>query len=52
VTGRRALWKQLTPLDPASVFSIDPVRIAPDGKSYVYSYRRMLSELYLVDGLK
>ncbi len=52
VTGRRALWKQLTPLDPAGVFSIDPIRIAPDGKSYVYSYRRLLSELYLVDGLK
>src|SRR5712692_1975609 len=51
-TGRREAWRQLTPLDPAGVFSIDPVRIAADGKSYVYSYRRMLSELYLVDGLK
>jgi hypothetical protein len=51
-TGRREAWKQLTPIDPAGVFSIDPVRISADGKSYVYSYRRMLSELYLVDGLK
>jgi Tol biopolymer transport system component len=51
-TGRRELWKQLTPLDPAGVFSIDPVLITPDGKAYVYSYRRMLSELYLVEGLR
>ncbi len=51
-SGRREPWKQLTPLDPAGVFSIDPVRLSADGKSYVYSYRRLLSELYLVDGLK
>ncbi len=51
-SGRRELVKQLTPLDPAGVFSIDPVRITPDGKAYVYSYRRLLSELYLVEGLK
>jgi hypothetical protein len=51
-TGRRELWKRLTPLDPAGVFSIDPVLITPDGKAYVYSYRRMLSELYLVEGLR
>lgn len=24
----------------------------PDGKAYVYGYRRMLSDLYVVDGLK
>ena len=51
-SGRREAWKQLTPLDPAGVFSIDPVRLSADGKSYVYSYRRLLSELFLVDGLR
>jgi Tol biopolymer transport system component len=50
-TGKRELVRQLTPLDPAGVFSIDPIRMTPDGKSYVYSYRRLLSDLYLVEGL-
>jgi len=51
-TGRRELVKQITPLDPAGVFSIDPILMTRDGKTYVYSYRRLLSELYLVEGLK
>ena len=50
--GKRELVRQLNPLDPAGVFSIDPIRMTPDGKSYVYSYRRLLSDLYLVEGLK
>ncbi len=40
------------PADPAGVNSLAPILHTPDGKSYVYSYRRELSELYLVDGLK
>jgi hypothetical protein len=51
-TGRRELVKQVTPLDPAGVFSIDPILMTRDGKAYVYSYRRHLSELYFVEGLK
>ena len=51
-TGRRELVRQLTPLDPAGVFSIDPILMTRDGKAYVYSYRRHISELYFVEGLK
>jgi tRNA A-37 threonylcarbamoyl transferase component Bud32/Tol biopolymer transport system component len=51
-TGRREPWKQLTTLDPAGVFSIDPIMMTPDGKAHVYSYRRLLSDLYLVEGLR
>jgi Tol biopolymer transport system component len=50
-TGRRRLWKILEPPDPAGVLSVGPVFITPDGRSYVYSYRRELGELYLVEGL-
>jgi len=50
-TGARRPWKDLTPPDPAGVVSIGPIFITPDGKSYVYSYRRMLEDLYLVRGL-
>jgi hypothetical protein len=51
-TGRRGLWKQLLPSDPAGIREILSVVIAPDLKSYVYSYNRTLGELYYVEGLK
>ncbi|MGB7131363.1 MAG: protein kinase [Candidatus Sulfotelmatobacter sp.] len=51
-TGNRTLWKQLMPPDPAGVEFVGPVLPTPDGKSYVYGYRRLLSDLYLVEGLR
>jgi Tol biopolymer transport system component/predicted Ser/Thr protein kinase len=51
-TGRRTPWKELAPADPAGVASLSSVLIAPDGKSYVYSYSRLTEDLYLADGLK
>ena len=51
-TGQRQLWKTLMPLDPAGVNIIWPLCVTPDGKSYVYGYRRYLSDLYLAEGLK
>ena len=51
-TGRRTLWRELSPPDPAGVIQIGPIVITPDGKSYVYSYRRILDDLYLVKGLR
>jgi Tol biopolymer transport system component len=51
-TGERSLWKELTPPDPAGVLLIGPIVMTPDGKSYVYSYRRTLDELFLVEGLR
>lgn len=52
VTGRRETWKELVPADPAGVSLIAPFHLAADGRSYVYSYRRLLSDLYLVQGLR
>jgi Tol biopolymer transport system component len=51
-SGQRSVVKQIMPADPAGIDTIFPVWITPDGKSYVYSYRRILSDLYLVNGLK
>ncbi len=51
-TGERALWKEVSPPDPAGVFGVDPIRLTPDGKSSVYSYRRVLMDLYLMEGLR
>jgi eukaryotic-like serine/threonine-protein kinase len=52
VTGKRTLWKQIAPADPAGVDAIQGIAVTPDEKSIVYSYRRRLSDLYLVEGLK
>ncbi len=51
-TGRRELWKEIAPADPAGVLSIPGIRFSADGKSYAYSIGRLLSDLYVVDGLK
>ncbi len=51
-TGRRTLWKELRPSDPAGVEFIGPILMTADEKSYVYGYRRLLTDLYVVEGLK
>jgi Tol biopolymer transport system component/predicted Ser/Thr protein kinase len=51
-TGKRTLWKEFHPPDPAGVLNIAPFLMTPDGATYVYSYRRMLDDLYVVTGLK
>jgi serine/threonine protein kinase/WD40 repeat protein len=51
-TGRRQLWKSLVPPDATGVYSIIEFRITPTGDAYAYSYTRLLSQLYLVRGLK
>ena len=51
-SGERAFWGELAPNDPAGVFGIDYLAISPDGEGFVYSYRRLLSTLYVFEGLK
>ena len=51
-SGRRTPWLELAPADTAGVASIDFVWMSQDGSSYVYSFKRQLSQLYLVDGLR
>jgi Tol biopolymer transport system component len=51
-TGQRKPWKEISPADPAGVQSIVGIRFSADGKSYAYSTLRVLSDLYVVDGLK
>jgi len=51
-TGNRALWRELMPPDPSGVEFVGPVLPTPDGRAYVYGYRRLLSDLYLVEGLQ
>ncbi|MGB7583867.1 MAG: protein kinase, partial [Terriglobales bacterium] len=50
-TGHRQLWKELNPPDPAGINFIRTPHISADGKAYAYNYNRVLSELFLVDGV-
>ncbi|MGH9366972.1 MAG: protein kinase domain-containing protein [Thermoanaerobaculia bacterium] len=51
-TGRVEALKQIVPADAAGVSGVGRVCLTPDGAAYVYSYTRVLSDLYVVDGLK
>jgi serine/threonine protein kinase/Tol biopolymer transport system component len=51
-TGRREVWKDLLPADPAGVERISNVLVTADGKGYAYCFARLLSDLFVVEGLK
>src|SRR5262245_46766956 len=51
-TGKRTPWKEFLPPDPTGVEQVGPAVITPDEKTYVYSYRRVLGDLYLATGMR
>ncbi len=51
-TGAREPWLELTPPDPAGVHGIGPIHMSADGRTAVYSYRRKLDQLFVVEGLR
>jgi len=51
VRNTRQLWKRLLSRDAVGVSSID-FCMTPTGNSYFYSYERVLSDLYVVSGLR
>jgi DNA-binding winged helix-turn-helix (wHTH) protein/Tol biopolymer transport system component len=51
-SGRIAEWKTIGPANPSGVQTIIRLLYTPNEKSYVYSYQRNLSQLYLADGWK
>jgi Tol biopolymer transport system component len=50
-SGQRRFWKEIVPADPFGAHRLIRVLPTPDGRAYVYSYRRTLSDLYLVEGV-
>lgn len=48
--GKTPLY-QLAPADPAGVLRLGSIRVTPDGNFCFFSYRRMLSRLYVAEGL-
>ena len=51
-SGRREPWLTLAPADLSGVLAVGPVLLTPDGRTYVYGYRRVVSDLYAVSGLR
>ena len=52
LTGQRQLFREIMPPDVAGLGNISHIHFSSDGRAYVYSYTLLLSELYLVNGLK
>jgi eukaryotic-like serine/threonine-protein kinase len=50
-TGRRELWKTIEVQDRAGLWAAD-LMLTPDGKSYAYNCKRLLGDLYLVEGIE
>jgi serine/threonine protein kinase/Tol biopolymer transport system component len=50
-TGEQELLRDLAPPDPAGIVGISHTLITPDGGTYVSTYLRTLSDLYIVKGL-
>jgi hypothetical protein len=51
-TGQRQPWKELTPPDPTGVDSIGPIVINADATAYAYSYKRLIEDLFVAEGLR
>jgi hypothetical protein len=52
VTGKRELWKELMPADPAGVSMLQPSAISQDGKTILFAFGQSLSELFVAEGMK
>jgi hypothetical protein len=52
LTGQRQFFREIAPPDVAGLHDISHIYFSSDGRAYVYSYTRLLSELYLVKGLQ
>ena len=51
-TGQMKLWKEITPSDVAGIQVMGSFLLTRDGQAYVYTYRRVISDLYLAKGLQ
>jgi hypothetical protein len=52
LTGQREPWLDLRPADPLGAAPISMVRLSGDGRSYAYTFPRLASNLFLVEGLR
>ena len=50
-TGKREFWVEITPADPSGLL-YGHIYISPDGQSYAYHFRRILTNLYVAWNLR
>lgn len=51
-TGKREAVLSLKPADASGVLNLTAARVSKDGKTYAYSYPRLVSKLFVVTGVK
>ncbi len=51
-TGGRQLLKEFMPADPGGIAGMSSITMTPDARTFAFNYRRRLSDLFVVDGLK
>ncbi|MGH9561931.1 MAG: hypothetical protein ACRD3S_10800, partial [Terracidiphilus sp.] len=51
-TGRRQLFKEIVVPESAGICGPTHLLFSPDGREYVYGYVQLLSDLYVMSGLK
>ena len=50
-TGKRNFWLEVTPADPSGLL-YGHIYISPDGQSYAYHFRRILTNLFVAQNLR
>ena len=51
-TGRKELVRELKPADTTGFIEVAGGVVSADGNAYAYTDRRVLSDLYVVDGVR
>jgi len=51
-TGKATLWREIAPADRTGMTEVPSVRVSADESTFAYSVHRLLSELYVADGLR
>lgn len=51
-TGEKELVKEFMPADPGGLTGISSVTMSADAKIFAFNYRRRISELFVVEGLR
>jgi hypothetical protein len=50
-SGKREFWMEITPADPSGLL-YGHIYISPDGQSYAYHFRRVLTNLFVAQNLR
>lgn len=51
LNGQRQLFRDINPSDETGLCDMSGIIFSANGRAYVYGYTRLLSELYMVNGL-